>query len=139
VDASEIIAALGMVPHPEGGHYAETFRGDDRSTGRATVTAIYFLLQGDQRSHWHRVDADEIWLYHSGDPLELTIAGDRGDRSIMTLGADLAAGHVPQAVVPAGAWQSATTAGDHSLVSCVVAPGFEFSGFELAPPDWEPS
>jgi predicted cupin superfamily sugar epimerase len=139
VDASEIVASLGMVPHPEGGHFVETFRGDDGSAGRATVTAIYFLLQRGERSHWHRVDADEIWLYHSGDPLELTIAGGAGDRRLVTLGADLTAGQVPQAVVPAGAWQSAVTAGNHTLVSCVVAPGFEFSGFELASPDWEPS
>lgn len=138
VDAAQVIEFLGMAPHPEGGHFVETFRGAPGEAERATVTAIYFLLQSGERSHWHRVDADEIWLFHEGAGLELQIADGDTVRSIV-LGTDLASGQVPQAVVPASAWQSARPIGDHALVSCVVAPGFEFAGFELAPAGWEPA
>lgn len=131
--AAELIAALGMQPHPEGGHYVETWRGAPAADGRATATAIYFLLAAGQRSHWHRVDAAEVWLWHAGDPLELRI----GETTIV-LGPGVLTGERPQAVVPAGAWQAAASAGAWSLVSCVVAPGFEFAGFELAPPGFEP-
>lgn len=137
--ASDIISRLGLQPHPEGGHYRETFR-DARTIedGRAASTAIYFLLARGERSHWHRVDAVEIWLYHTGDPLNLHIADGSGERTIQ-LGVNLAAGEQPQAIVPAHAWQAAESTGDWTLVSCTVAPGFDFKTFELAPPGWSPS
>jgi predicted cupin superfamily sugar epimerase len=131
--AARIIERLDMQPHPEGGHYVETWRGPTGSDGRATATAIYFVLQAGERSHWHRVDASEVWLHHAGAPL-LLLVGDVEHR----LGSDLDGGEVSQAIVPAGAWQAAESLGTWSLVSCVVAPGFEFDGFELAPPDWTP-
>jgi predicted cupin superfamily sugar epimerase len=129
----DIISALGLAPHPEGGWFAETFRDPATQGGRARSTAIYFLLKAGERSHWHRVDAAEIWLWHGGAPLKLKIGQD-----VVTLGPDLAAGQRPQGVVPRDAWQAAESLGDWTLVSCVVAPGFEFSGFELAPPGWTP-
>ena len=132
-----IVRLLGLEPHPEGGHYRETFR--DAATvdaGRAASTAIYFLLAAGEVSRWHRVDAAEVWHWHAGAPLALADAsGRRGIR----LGCDLAAGERPQAVVPAGAWQQAASLGDWTLVGCTVAPGFQFSGFELAPPGFEPA
>ena len=136
--AAEIISTLGLQPHPEGGHYRETFR-DTRTdaNGRAASTAIYFLLAAGERSHWHRVDAVEIWHYHAGAPLTLEIADENGQRAI-TLGSDLAAGQQPQGIVPPHAWQAAATTGDWTLVSCTVAPGFDFATFELAPRDWAP-
>lgn len=135
--ANEIIRLLDMQPHPEGGHYAETFRASGR--GRATSTAIYYLLQADEVSAWHRVDADEHWLWHAGGPLALTISPTDGKGAeAHTLGPDLRAGQRPQFNVPADYWQTAESLGAWSLVSCVVAPAFEFSGFELAPPDWRP-
>ncbi len=136
--AADIIARLDLQPHPEGGHYRETFR-DPRCDvdGRAVSTAIYFLLARGERSHWHRVDAAEAWHYYAGDPLILQIADSEGVRTVR-LGTDLAAGESPQAVVPAQAWQAAATIGDWTLVGCTVAPGFEFAGFELAPQGWEP-
>lgn len=133
-EAAAIIAALSLKPHPEGGHYAETYRSEAAADGRAHATAIYYLLREGERSHWHRVDATEIWLWHSGAPLELSIDGKP-----VTLGADIGRGEQPQAVVPPHAWQAARTLGAWTLVSCVVAPGFRFEGFELAPPDWRPS
>lgn len=137
--ADDIIAHLGLKPHPEGGYYRETFR-DSRAVGggRAASTAIYFLLTRGQTSHWHRVDAVEIWHYHAGDPLTLRIADDCGERAIR-LGPDLNAGEQPQAVVPAHAWQAAESTGDWTLVGCTVAPGFDFAAFELAPPGWSPA
>jgi uncharacterized protein len=137
--AAEIIARLELQPHPEGGHYRETFR-DPRldANGRALSTAIYFLLAHGERSHWHRIDAVEVWHHYAGSALILQIADDAGQRSIR-LGPDLAAGEVPQAIVPAGAWQSAESAGDWALVGCTVAPGFDFATFELAPKGWEPN
>lgn len=135
--ANEIIRLLGMQPHPEGGHYTETYRTE--SDGRAASTAIYYLLQADQVSAWHRVDADEHWLWHAGGPLALTLAPPTGKGAAAhTLGPDLRAGQRPQATIPANHWQTAESLGAWTLVSCVVAPGFEFSGFELAPPDWRP-
>lgn len=136
MNAAAIIAMLGMRQHPEGGHYAETYRDAPGADGRARATAIYFLLQAGERSHWHRIDAAEIWLWHAGAPLTLSIA-DPATRHIV-LGGDLEAGERPQAMVPPHAWQAATSSGAWTLVSCVVAPGFEFSAFELAPPDWSP-
>jgi uncharacterized protein len=136
--ASDIIARLDLKPHPEGGHYRETFR-DTRldADGRARSTAIYFLLARGERSHWHRIDAVECWHYYAGDALTLHIAQDGVTRSVR-LGCDLAAGEVPQAIVPAHAWQAAETTGEWSLVGCTVAPGFEFATFELAPKGWTP-
>jgi len=136
--AADIIAQLGLKPHPEGGHYRETFR-DSRcdANGRAFSTAIYFLLARGERSHWHRIDAVEIWHYHAGSALTLQIADDSGNRSVR-LGTDLAAGELPQAIVPAHAWQAAESTGDWTLVSCTVAPGFAFAEFELAAKDWAP-
>jgi uncharacterized protein len=142
--AADVIRLLALQPHPEGGHYRETFR-DDRMVGdhpmvdgRSVSTAIYFLLARGERSHWHRVDAVEVWHHYAGAPLALGIAQDGLTRTVR-LGRDLAAGEQPQAVVPAGAWQAAESLGDWTLVGCTVAPGFAFSGFELAPPDWAPS
>jgi uncharacterized protein len=137
--AADIIARLELKPHPEGGHYRETFRdGATDAGGRARSTAIYFLLARGERSHWHRIDAVEVWHYYAGSALTLQIADAGGARSVR-LGPDLAAGEVPQAIVPVHAWQAAESAGDWTLVSCTVAPGFDFATFELAPKDWAPS
>jgi len=147
--AAEIIRLLDLKPHPEGGHYRQTFRdpltypppqaGEGKmGAARAASTAIYFLLARGERSHWHRVDAVEIWHWHAGAPLALEIASAPGQRERITLGNDLAAGERPQGIVPAHAWQAACSLGDWTLVGCTVAPGFEFATFELAPPDWEP-
>lgn len=137
--AADIIAALGLAPHPEGGHYRETFR-DARTDadGRAASTAIYFLLARGERSQWHRIDGVEVWHHYAGDALMLRIADDDGIRSVR-LGADVMAGEVPQAIVPSYAWQSAQCTGDWTLVGCTVAPGFDFATFELAAAGWEPS
>ncbi len=137
--AEEVIACLGLKPHPEGGHYRETFR-DVRVVdgGRAASTAIYFLLARGERSHWHRIDAVEVWHYYAGSVLTLRIADDHGERAIR-LGSDVIAGERPQAVVPAHAWQAAESTGDWTLVGCTVAPGFDFATFELAPPSWSPA
>ena len=138
-DAAGIIARLELKPHPEGGHYRETFRDPwVDATGRSRSTAIYFLLARGERSHWHRIDAVEVWHYYAGGALTLQIADDSGARSVK-LGADLAAGEVPQAIVPPHAWQSAESHGDWTLVGCTVAPGFDFAKFELAPRGWMPS
>ena len=134
----DIIARLELKPHPEGGHYRETFR-DSRTDGdgRSRSTAIYFLLARGERSHWHRIDAVETWHYYAGHALVLRIADAGGTRNVR-LGADLAAGEVPQAIVPAHAWQSAESRGEWTLVGCTVAPGFDFAKFELAAMDWSP-
>jgi predicted cupin superfamily sugar epimerase len=137
--AAEIIATLGLQPHPEGGHYRETFRDSVvDANGRAASTAIYFLLASGERSHWHRIDAVEIWHYHAGSPLTLEIADDN-DRRMITLGPGVAAGEQPQGIVPPHAWQAASTTGDWTLVGCTVAPGFDFATFELAPMGWDPN
>lgn len=136
--ADYIIALLGLVPHPEGGHFRETFRDARSGEGRAASTAIYFLLRQGERSHWHRVDAAEVWHFYAGAPLELAMAEAGGAVSTVRLGIDLAAGERPQAVVPAGVWQSAVSLGAWTLVGCTVAPGFDFAGFELAPAGWSP-
>jgi predicted cupin superfamily sugar epimerase len=137
VGAAEIIEALGMREHPEGGWYVETFRDSDGGT-RSHSTAIYYLLQAGERSHWHRVrDAAEIWHFYAGDPLLLRISDGTSIRSV-TLGIDLGKGERPQAVVPADAWQAAEPLGSFTLVGCTVAPGFEFSSFEMAKRGWEP-
>ena len=131
VDA--LIAILGLAPHPEGGWYTETWRAEAPDGGRPVGTAIYFLLAAGQRSHWHRVDATEIWHHYAGAPLRLEIHPDT-----VTLGPDLAAGQRPQAIVPPEVWQAAETTGAWTLVGCTVSPGFTFDGFELAPPGWAP-
>jgi len=132
-----VIQALDLRPHPEGGHYRETWRDAPVEGGRGTATVILFLLAIGERSHWHRVDAAELWLWHAGAPLRLEMSDGEG-REQRLLGPDLAAGAALQAVVPAGHWQTAESLGLWTLVSCVVAPAFQFSGFELAPAGWEP-
>ncbi len=139
LSASEVIRLLDLRPHPEGGHYRETFR-DARcdAAGRAFSTAIYFLLADREISAWHRVDAVEIWHFHAGAPLALTLSPDGAATTVAHLGPGLAAGQQPQVIVPMGHWQSAVSLGAWSLVGRTVAPGFSFEGFELAPPGWQP-
>jgi uncharacterized protein len=138
LSAEAVKALLGLQPHPEYGHYRETFRDAlTLGNGRAASTAIYFLLCHGERSRWHRVDAAEVWHWYAGAPLLLRVAAP-GEARTLRLGADLAAGERPQAVVPAGAWQRAESRGAWTLVGCTVAPGFEFVGFELAPDGFEP-
>ncbi|MEM7546837.1 MAG: cupin domain-containing protein [Pseudomonadota bacterium] len=138
-DAREIIEALGLAPHPEGGWYAETWRADAPEGQRASGTAIYYLLEADQFSHWHRVDATEIWHWHAGAPLALTLSPDGHDAETKLLGTELSQGQRPQIIVPAGWWQTAASLGRYTLVSCTVSPGFTFEGFEMAAPDWHPT
>jgi predicted cupin superfamily sugar epimerase len=138
LSADDVIRLLDLKPHPEGGHFRETFR-DPRTIegGRAASTAIYFLLKRGERSHWHRVDAAEAWHWYAGGALMLR-QNSGGETSAIRLGPDLAGGERPQAVVPARAWQAAESLGDWTLCGCTVAPGFEFAAFELAPPGWTP-
>lgn len=132
----DIIATLGLARHPEGGWYRQTWVANNGP--RPSGTCIYFLLKGEERSHWHRVDADEIWLFHAGAPLTLKVAEtEAGPARVLTLGPDLAAGQRPQQVVPTDHWQAARSTGEWTLVSCTVSPGFQFEGFELAPPDFD--
>jgi predicted cupin superfamily sugar epimerase len=132
-EAEQIIAELGLERHPEGGWYRQTWAGPEVD-GRAVGTAIYFLLQAGERSHWHRVDAGEVWLWHAGAPLALRMAEDAAAPvEVHILGPNVLGGQRPQAVVPVGWWQAAESGGGWSLVSCTVSPGFRFEGFELAP------
>lgn len=135
-EATDLIERLGLAPHPEGGWYRETFRQAASSGERGLATAILFLLDHGQRSHWHRVDAAELWMWHAGSPLNLLT--DDGVRTDLLLGGDVIGGHAPQAIVPANVWQAAEARQGWSLVSCVVTPAFDFAGFELAPPGWTP-
>ena len=138
--ADDIIARLNLAPHPEGGWYRQTWAAPNPAdpTARALATCIHFLLRAGESSHWHRVDADEIWLWHSGAPLTLSISPtDGGPAQDHRLGGQVLAGEAPQIVVPAQHWQSARSLGEYSLVSCVVSPGFRFSGFTLAPPGFD--
>ena len=137
-EVNAIVERLGMLPHPEGGWFAETWRDVPSSGGRGVGTAIYYLLAAGQRSHWHRVDATEIWHFHAGLPLRLRVWLGSGSVTSMLLGSDLVAGQRPQGIVPEGAWQSAEPTGAWTLVSCTVSPAFTFDGFELAPEGWEP-
>ena len=138
-DAQALIARLGLVPHPEGGWYRETWRAGSREGVRSAGTAILFLLEAGQSSHWHRVDATEIWFWHAGSPLALRrAAGDAGPAETVRLGPDVLSGDLPQALIEPGHWQAATADQGWALVSCVVVPGFDFAGFTLAPPGWEP-
>jgi hypothetical protein len=137
----EIVRLLGMARHPEGGWYVETARlpvTDAPDGARAGSTGIYYLLEAGEVSAWHRVDAAEYWLWHGGGPLVLTLSADGVAAKTLRLGPDLRRGERPQGVVPAGVWQTAETLGAWTLVSCVVAPGFEFAGFEMAPATWFP-
>ena len=136
----DVVERFGMVEHPEGGWYVETWRADaSGATGRPVASAILFLLPAGEESRWHRVDADELWQYSAGDPLELRIApADGGPLARHRLGPDVTATDAVQLVVPAGAWQAARPLGAWTLVGCVVAPAFSFEGFELAPEGWEP-
>ncbi|OAO03068.1 cupin [Sphingomonadales bacterium EhC05] len=137
--SKEIIKALGLAPHPEGGWYRETWRADAAEGERAIATAIYFLLEQGQMSHWHRVDAAEMWLWHAGSALNLRLAADdAGPIKTVRLGPDILAGQAPQHVIPPGEWQAAEADMGWALVSCVVSPAFEFSGFELATEGWNP-
>jgi hypothetical protein len=138
-DAAQLVAALGLRRHPEGGWYLETWRAPSAEGVRPASSAILYLLAAGERSHWHRVDADEIWQYSAGDPLELRIAVAAGSPvEVHRLGGDVQNGDEPQVVVPAGAWQAARPLGAWTLVGCIVAPAFSFDGFELAPEGWEP-
>lgn len=138
-EAAGIIQRLRLQPHPEGGHYAETYRHQPANGGRGALTAIYYLLAAGEESRWHRVkDATEIWLYHAGEPLELRLSADGKRCDFIRLGPGFAQGERPQAIVPANCWQAARPLGDWVLVTCTVAPAFEFSAFEMAPPGWEP-
>jgi hypothetical protein len=138
--AADVIRLLDLKPHPEGGHFRETFRDARRvAGGRAASTAIYFLLARGERSHWHRLDAAEVWHWHAGAPLTLELAPhDVGPVTRVTLGPDLAGAQRPQAIVAAHVWQAAASLGEWTLVGCTMAPGFEFAGFELAPEGWNP-
>ena len=134
--ADQIIAHLGLLPHPEGGFYRETWRAD--GAGRPTGTSIYFLLRGGEDNHWHKVDAVEIWHYYAGAPLVLSLSADEaGPASDHVLGPDLQTGAAPQIIVPEHHWQKARSTGDYTLVGCTVSPGFDFSGFVLAPPGFD--
>ncbi len=141
-EAAAIVETLELEPHPEGGWFRETWRAESVAGGRAAGTAIYFLLGAEERSHWHRVDAAELWLWHRGDPIELAIAADEKARVNRTiLGPAVDESQRPQCLISAGAWQAARPVlgeSGYALVSCVVVPGFEFDGFELASPDWKP-
>jgi predicted cupin superfamily sugar epimerase len=137
-EADQIIAKLGLHPHPEGGWYRQTWVGPELHIGtdtRASGTAILFLLKAGERSHWHRVDADEIWIWNAGAPLMLSL-GETVARDIR-MGPEVLGGDVVQAVVPAGHWQAAHSLGDWSLVTCTVSPGFRFEGFDLADPGFD--
>lgn len=141
--AQRLIEQLGLAAHPEGGWYKETWRGDAGADGRASGTAIVFLLRAGEASHWHTVDAAELWIWQGGDPVELRLAAtDEGPARSVILGSDVAAGQQLQGVVAPGEWQAARPFGapqhGYSLVSCVVVPGFDFAGFVLAPQGWEP-
>lgn len=136
-EAAALIRRLGLQPHPEGGHFRETFRAPAPPGERAAVTQIYFLLQAGEVSHWHRVDAVELWHWYAGAPLALSVAA-AGAPAVLHLGPDLAAGQEPHRVVPRDAWQSARSLGAWTLCGCTVAPAFDFAGFELAPPGWRP-
>jgi predicted cupin superfamily sugar epimerase len=139
MDAADVIRLLDLEPHPEGGHYRETWRDVPAGGGRGSGTSIYFLLEARQRSHWHRVDADELWHFYGGDPLRLSLASSgNGPVRDRVLGIDLGMGIEPQAMVPAGWWQAAESLGRWTLVGCTVTPAFDFSGFDLAPEGWSP-
>ena len=137
-EADTIIRELGMTPHPEGGHYRETWRADAALGERSAGTAIYYLLSEGEISHWHRIDADEIWHWHAGSALDLGLSHDGRHVEVHRLGADLAQGERPQVIVPRFCWQTARSLGAWTLVTCTVSPAFAFEGFEMAPKGWHP-
>jgi uncharacterized protein len=138
-DAPAVIAALRLRAHPEGGWFTETWRAPSSDGDRPASSAILYLLAAGEQSRWHRVDADEVWQFAAGDALDLRVWTE-GDPAVAVhrLGPDVVGGEEPQVVVPAGAWQAARPAGAWTLVGCIVAPAFDFDGFELAAPGWEP-
>jgi predicted cupin superfamily sugar epimerase len=138
LDARPLIDQLRLAPHPEGGWYRETWRAPDGPDGRGAGTSILFLLEAGQRSHWHRVDASELWIFQAGTAPTLSLANAAGEVTDVRVGIDLARGEVPQQVVQPGQWQAARAGAGWCLVACVVAPAFRFEGFELAPPGWAP-
>jgi predicted cupin superfamily sugar epimerase len=138
VRAADVIAALALAPHPEGGWYRETFRDPQSVSGRSASTAIYYLLEAGEVSRWHRIDAVEIWHWHAGGAMAMTTSRNGHGSEAHELGPALGAGQRPQLVVPAGHWQMAKSLGAWTLVGCTVAPGFRFEGFELAPEGWQP-
>lgn len=134
----DLVHTLDLKPHPEGGFFRETYRDPDTPDGRSAGTAIYYALGVGDCSAWHRVDAAEIWHWYAGAPLALTVSANGHDAEAHRLGPNLHTGERPQIVVPKNWWQTAESLGEWTLVGCTVAPGFEFSGFEMAPPDWRP-
>lgn len=138
MDADDVIRRLQLIPHPEGGHYRETYRHRPADGGRGDVTQIYYLLRGGERSHWHRVDAIEIWHWYAGAPLRLEVASEGDPLQTVILGNDFTAGHAAHYTLPPFAWQAAESLGDWTLAGCTVAPAFQFAGFEMAPPGWSP-
>lgn len=138
LSADDVIALLELEPHREGGYFRRTYEGEDRD-GRPSSTAVYYLLPAGELSHWHRIDAPEIWHYYAGGPLALTISENGHDATALRLGPNLTGVERPQAVVPANAWQTAESLGRWTLVGCTVSPGFLWETFELAPPDWRPT
>jgi uncharacterized protein len=141
--AEQIIQTLNLVPHPEGGFFVETFRDPLPEGQRGHSTAIYFLLKAGQRSHWHKVDASEVFHHYLGAPVEVRTWKPGAPVETRVLGTNLAAGARPQVVIEAGEWQTESPLADpefdYALVGCTVAPAFEFRGFELAPVGWEPN
>jgi len=137
--ADTVIRALDLQPHPEGGHYRETWRDQPTGGGRGAGTAIHFLLRDEEVSEWHRIDAAELWIWQAGSHLVLTTSPDGHDAQARHLGPDLGMRQFTQLLVPQGHWQTATSLGRWTLVCCVVAPAFSFDGFEMAPPDWRPT
>ena len=136
--AEDVIDRLGLAPHPEGGHFRETWRDEPADGGRGHGTAIYYLLKAGEESRWHRIDAVEIWHWYAGAPLALSVGGAGARPAVTLLGPDILSDQRPQASVPAGAWQSARSLGDWTLAGCTVSPAFRFDGFELAPEGWSP-
>lgn len=136
--AGAVVAALGLAAHPEGGHFRETWRDRPEDGGRGAGTAILFLLAAGEASHWHRVDAAELWIWQAGAPLVLEMSADGREVAALTLGPRPGEGQVLHGLVPPHAWQSARSFGAWTLVTCTVAPAFEFAGFELAPAEWRP-
>ena len=137
--ADDVIRALELMPHPEGGHFREAYRAPVYGAARSAVTSIYYLLKAGERSHWHRIDAVELWHHYAGAPLRLAVSEDGRQIEDYRLGPDIGSGERPLGIVPEGAWQSAESLGEWSLVGCTVAPAFELTGFELAPPGWAPT
>ena len=131
MSAAEIIDTLGLKPHPEGGHYVETWRDKPEDGGRGAGTAIYYL-------GWHRVDATEIWHWYAGGPMVLTLSPNGHDATAVHLGPEIAMGQRPQVIVPVGVWQTAESLGVWTLIGCTVSPAFQFEGFEMAPDGWRP-